>query len=91
MHKMIQRCAILLLLFVPAVVGGQERGSSNSRVVAQADTTSIHVPLTLAQQDAGTASSSIDTHDLSKKLGGAAVLALIVLVVILAVRGKKAK
>lgn len=50
---MIQRYAILLLLFVPAVVGGQERGSSNSRIVAQADTTSIHVPLTLAQQDAG--------------------------------------
>jgi hypothetical protein len=88
---MIQRYAILLLLFVPAVVGGQERGSSNSRIVAQADTTSIHVPLTLAQQDAGTAANSIDTHDLSKKLGGAAVLALIVLVVILAVRGKKAK
>jgi hypothetical protein len=88
---MIQRYAILLLLFVPAVAGGQERGTSNGRFAAQADTTSIHVPRTLAQQDAGTASNSIDTHDLSKKLGGAAVLAVIVLVVILAVRGKKTK
>lgn len=88
---MIHRYAILVLLFVPAATGSQDYGTFSGTIVAQANATSVSVPLPLAQQDAGTTSITIDTHELSKKIGGFAILVLIVVIVILAVRGKKSK
>ncbi|MCA9147580.1 MAG: hypothetical protein KDB05_32635 [Planctomycetales bacterium] len=88
---MFHRFAILLLLFVPAVAEGQDLGISKGNLVAPLDATSMSLPLPLAQQDASAASTTIDTHELSKKLGGMAILAVIVILVILAVQGKKPK
>ncbi|MCB9938345.1 MAG: hypothetical protein H6823_08885 [Planctomycetaceae bacterium] len=84
---MFHRFAILLLLFVPAVAEGQDLGFKGN-LVAPLDATSMSLPLPLAQQDASAASTTIDTHELSKKLGGMAILAVIVILVILAVQGK---
>ncbi|MCA9143253.1 MAG: hypothetical protein H6823_11470 [Planctomycetaceae bacterium] len=88
---MFHRFAILLLLLIPSVASGRDLGISNGHLVAPLDSTSMSLPLPLAQQDAGAGSMTIDTHELSKKLGGMAVLAVIVLIVILAVKGKKPK
>ncbi|MDA1051210.1 MAG: hypothetical protein O3C40_12115 [Planctomycetota bacterium] len=84
---MIHRYAILALLLVPAIAGAQDHGSFRGTIVAQAELTWVNVPLPLAQQDVGT----IDTHELSKQIGGVAILAVIAIIVIPAVRGKKPK
>lgn len=74
---------------MPLVAAAQYHERFHGTVVAQAGSTSMNPPLPLAQQDAGV--MSLDTHELSKKSGGIAVLALIVIIVILAVQGKKPK
>ena len=82
------RYAILVLLCMPLLAQAQDLGGAGASIVGQSDSALQVLPVLLAQQNGG---ASIDTHELSKKIGGIAVLAVIALIVILAAKGKKPK